>query len=257
MQLRVIFISAMFVTAASAQWLDHREPGIPRLANGRPNLKSPAKNRRDLSGIWSVPPVTLGENGPPRYATYLAADLPEGQVPLKPAAREVVGARFAALGKDIPFSRCLPAGLPMVMMFPAPFKIIQNRGLIVILYETSGAYRQIFTDGRALPKDPNPAWMGYSIGHWQKDTFVVESNGFNRKTWLDGLGHPHGEQLHLTERYRRTDFGHLRVEITIDDPEWYERPWSVVVVFERNPDTELLEEVCLENERDAAHMVGR
>jgi hypothetical protein len=204
-----------------------------------------------------VPPATLGPGGPPRYATYLAADLPEGQVPMKPSALALVGERYASFGKDIPFSRCLPAGLPMAIMFPAPFKIIQSAGVTAILYETSGAYRQIHTDGRALPSDPNPSWMGYSVGHWERDVFVVETIGFNDKTWLDGIGHPHGEAMRLTERYHRRDFGHIDLELTIDDPEWYERPWKVAVVLEMTPDTELLEDVCLENERDAAHMVGK
>jgi hypothetical protein len=170
--------------AASGQWLDTPAKGIPRLANGKPNLAAPAPRPADLSGTWMVPFSTLGEGGPPRYATYLAADLPPGQVPLKPAARALVRERFDSFGKDIPFSRCLPAGLPMTTMFPAPFKVIQNPGLTVILYETRGAYRQIFTDGRALPKDPNPAWMGYSIGHWEGDVLVVESSGLTtRRGW--------------------------------------------------------------------------
>ena len=204
-----------------------------------------------------VPNVRLGEGGPPRYVTYLAADLPENGVPLKPEARALIGQRFASFGKDIPFSRCLPAGVPMVTMFPAPLKIVQNPGLTIVLYETGGGFRQIFTDGRALPKDPNPAWNGYSVGHWEKDVFVVESSGFNAKTWIDAIGHPHGERLRLTERFRRRDFGHLELQVTIDDPEWSEKPWTVTVVMELNPDTELLEDVCLENERDAVHLVGR
>jgi hypothetical protein len=227
------------------------------LANEKPNLSAPAPKKRDLSGTWMLPFSSLGPGGPPRYVTYLAADLQPSQVPLKPAARALVQERLAKLGKDIPFSRCLPAGLPMVMLFPAPFKIIQNAGLTAILYETNGAYRQIFTDGRALPQDPNPAWMGYSIGHWDRDSFVVESSGFNAKTWLDGIGHPHGEALRLTERYHRRDFGHMDLQITIDDPEFYDKPWSVSVTLELTPDTDLLEDVCLENERDVVHMVGK
>jgi hypothetical protein len=142
-------------------------------------------------------------------------------------------------------------------MFPAPLKIIQNRGLTIILYETRGSYRQIFTDGRPLPMDPNPSWMGYSIGRWERDVFVVETSGFNSRTWLDGIGHPHGEKLRLTERFRRRDFGHIDLQVTIDDEEFYERPWTAAVVLELAPDTDLLEDVCLENERDAQHLVGR
>lgn len=247
----------LFAAAASAQWLNYPAKGIPRLADGKPNLKAPAPKKRDLSGTWMVPNARLGEGGPPRYVTYLAADLPENSVPLKAETRALIGERLAAFGKDVPFSRCLPAGLPMVTMFPAPLKILQNPGLTIVLYETGGTFRQIFTDGRALPKDPNPTWNGYSVGRWEKDVFVVESAGFNNKTWIDAIGHPHGERLHLTERFRRIDFGHLELRVTIDDPEWYDRPWTVTVVLGLNPDTELLEDVCLENERDAVHLVGK
>jgi hypothetical protein len=250
-------IAFLSVSIASAQWLNTPANGIPRLPNGKPNLDSPAPSDPELTGTWMVPYATLGEGGPPRYVTYLAAELPEGQVVMKPSALALVRERLDGLGKDNPFSRCLPAGLPMATMFPAPFKIIQNRGLTVVLYETQGAYRQIFTDGRSLPKDPTPAWMGYSIGHWEKDVFVVESSGFNAKTWLDAIGHPHGEALRLTERFRRRDFGHIDLQITIDDVEWYEKPWTVSVVLEMTPDTELLEDVCLENERDVRHMLGK
>lgn len=255
--MRFVTMLLLASVTGGAQWLGYPAPGIPRLANGKPNLNASAPQPANLSGTWMIPAATLGEGGPPRYATYLAADLPPDSVPLKPEARELIGQRLADLGKDNPFSRCLPAGLPMVMMFPVPLKFIQNPGLTVILYETSGAHRQIFTDGRPLPKDPVPTWMGYSIGRWERDVFVVETAGFNDKSWLDAIGHPHGEQLRLVERYRRRDFGHMELQITIDDPQWYEKPWSVSLAFELNPDTELLEDVCLENERDAPHMVGR
>lgn len=197
------------------------------------------------------------DGGPPRYVTFLAADLSEVSVPAKPHTRALIRERVANFGKDLPFSRCLPAGLPMAWMQPAPVKIVQHRGLTVVLYETRGAYRQIFTDGRPLPSDPNPAWIGYSVGRWIGDDFVVESAGFNDKTWLDAIGYPHGERLRLTERFRRPDFGHLDLQVTIDDGEFYERPWTVRVTLELSPDTELLEDVCLENERDATHLSGK
>jgi hypothetical protein len=239
-----------------AQWLNYPAAGIPRLPDGKPNLSAP-EPARDLSGTWMGPTGTLGPGGPPRYATYLAADLPEGSVPLKPHARAIVSERFEQLGKDNPFSRCLPAGVPAAWMQPAPIKIVQNRGVTFVLYETRGMFRQIFTDGRALPKDPNPSWMGYSIGRWENDVFVVETIGFNGKPWLDGIGHPHGERLRVTERLRRRDFGHLELQVTIDDDEYYERPWTVTVALELAPDTELLEDVCLENNRSIEHLVGK
>ena len=176
---------------------------------------------------------------------------------MKPSTRTLIQERLANFGKDVPFSRCLPAGLPMAWMQPAPFKIIQNRGLTIILYETRGMYRQVFTDGRALPADMNPSWMGYSVGRWDGDSFVVESAGFNGKAWIDGIGFPQGERLRLTERFRRRDVGHLDLQVTVDDAEFYERPWAITVALELAPDTELLEDVCLENERDAQHMVGK
>jgi hypothetical protein len=239
-----------------AQWLNYPAAGIPRLPDGKPDLSAPAPTR-DLSGTWMGPRDTLGAGGPPRYATYLAADLPEGSVPLKPDARAIVRERFEQLGKDNPFSRCLPAGVPAAWMQPAPIKIAQSRGVTFVLYETRGMYRQIFTDGRALPKDPNPSWMGYSVGRWEGNVFVVESIGFNDRTWLDGIGHPHGQRLRVIERLHRRDFGHLELAVTIDDDEFYEKPWTVPVVLELAPDTELLEDVCLENERSVEHMIGK
>jgi hypothetical protein len=119
------------------------------------------------------------------------------------------------------------------------------------------SYRQIFTDGRELPKDPNPSYMGYSAGHWEGDTLVVESAGFNEKLWLDGGGHPLSESLKITERYRRRDFGHIDVEQTIEDPKIYAKPWTIPVKLTLIPDTELIEFLCNENERDRVHLVGK
>ena len=155
--------------------------------------------------------------------------------------------------KDDPEALCLPTGVPR--RDPYPTKIIQTDKVVVILYEGNiHSFRQIFMDGRPHPEDPDPTWWGHSIGHWEKDTFVVESNGFNDKTWIDAIGHPHGEKLRLTERYHRRDFGHIELQLTVNDPDWYEKPWSVTLLLEMTPDNELLEDVCLENERDWVHM---
>src|SRR5262245_31879353 len=140
-------VKPIVLLLALAQWLNYPASGVPRLPDGKPNLSAPAP-KRDLSGTWMGPSGTLGPGGPPRYAAFLAADLPEGSVPVKPQTRTLIGERFANFGKDNPFSRCLPAGLPMAWMQPAPVKIVQNPGLTIVLYETRGAYRQIFTDGR-------------------------------------------------------------------------------------------------------------
>lgn len=244
------------VIVVLAQWLTYPAAGIPRLPDGKPNLSAPAPSR-DLSGTWMGPRDTLGPGGPPRYATYLAADLPQDAVPFKPQAREILRQRLDQLGKDNPFSRCLPAGVPAAWMQPAPIKIAQTSGVTFVLYENRGMYRQIFSDGRPLPTDPNPSWMGYSVGRWEGDVFVVETAGFNDKTWLDGIGSPHGERLRVTERFQRRDFGHLDLQITIDDEEFYLKPWTIKVVLELAPDTELLEDVCLENEKSYQHMIGK
>jgi hypothetical protein len=149
-------------------------------------------------------------------------------------------------------SNCLPHGVPKIDT-NLPFKIIQEPGLVVILYEV-GRFRQIFLDGRTLPKDPNPTWLGYSVGWWDGDALVIDTAGFNGKTWLDSVvGHPATDALHVIERLRRRDFGHLDIEVTVDDPKAYTRPCTVTLPTEFN-DTELLEYVCDENEKDVRHM---
>ena len=136
-------------------------------------------------------------------------------------------------------------------------KIVQTSNLLVILYEYQTIFRQIFIDGRALPKDPNPTWMGYSVGHWDGDTLVVTTAGYNDRTTLDLAGHPHTEALRLTERYHRRDAGHLDLQVTFDDPKAYTKPWTVLIKQALVVDTELLDEVCLENEKSLQHLVGR
>jgi hypothetical protein len=135
-------------------------------------------------------------------------------------------------------------------------KIVQTANLVVVLYEYQTLFRQIFTDGRALPEDPNPTWMGYSVGRWDGDTLVVTTAGYNDRTSLDLAGHPHTEALRVTERYHRRDIGHLEVQVTLDDPKAYTRPWTLPMEFDLIPDEELIEYVC-ENERDAPHLVGK
>src|SRR5262249_40145048 len=151
--------------------------------------------------------------------------------------------------------QCLPLG-PTEITAGAMYRIIQSPNILAILNE-SGTYRQVFLDGRPLPKDPNPTWMGYSIGHWDGDTLVVETAGFNDRTWLDFGGHPHTEDLRVTERLRRTDFGHMQLELTYDDSKTFTRPLTLKLNVRYVPDTEMLETVCNENERDSAHMFGK
>jgi len=244
--------TVLAATTVSAQWLHYPTPGIPRLRDGKPNLAAPAPKTKDgmpdLSGLWTI-----------RYRPYnanIANDLkPED---ILPWAATLTRQRKESFGKDDPSSlQCLPFG-PRVNFATDtnPLKIIQTPTLIVILSEDL-TYRQIFLDGRNLPTDPNPNFMGYSVGHWEGETLVVITAGYNDRTWLDADGHPHTESLRTTERFYRKDFGHLELSETFDDPKAYAKPWTVNVIGELTPDSDLLEYVCKENEKDSAHMVGK
>ncbi len=247
---------------ASAQWENVKSPGIPRTADGKLNLSAPAPRapdgKPDLSGIWWMPNRGPANTGvPPKYLNNIAADLKPEEVPLQPWAAAQFKQRGADLSRDFPYTRCLPPGVPLISSFPAPWKVIQNPGLVVILYENSTTYRQIFMDGRVLSRDVNPTWMGFSVGHWEGDTLVVETEGFNDKTWLDFSGHPHTESLRVTERFHRRDIGHMDIQITIDDLKAYTKPWSVTIDPELLLDGDLLESVCNENEKDLEHLIPK
>jgi hypothetical protein len=234
-----------------AQWVNVPLPNIPRTPDGKPDLAAPvpktADGKPDLSGIWRNP------DG--RYLDNLAAD--GIQVPFQPWAEALYKERQETLSKDRPSGRCLPHGVPDAMLVPAtPFKILQTPGVTLILFENQGRYRQVFTDGRGHPDEMQPTWLGYSIGKWEGDTFVVDTRGFNDRTWLDDGGHPHSDAYHAIERFHRRDFGHMDLEITIDDPKAYTKPWATTIRFEFFPDMELMESVC-ENERDSPHLVGK
>jgi hypothetical protein len=234
--------------ALPAQWLKIQTPGIPRKADGKPDLTAPAPRtpdgKPDLSGLWGTEDNT--------YVVSLTSDLKPGEV--RPWAEEVYKQRLEALDKDTPATRCLPGGPTEILS--GQYRIIQGPNVAAILYG-SGAYRQIFTDGRELPKDPNPTWWGYSVGQWQGDTLVVQSAGFNDRSWLDFAGHPHTEELRVTERFQRRDFGHMQLQVTLDDPKTFTRPFTITLGVNFVPDTEMLEYVCNENERDSVHLVGK
>ena len=248
-------MSALLATSIHGQWLDYPTKGTPRLPDGKPNLSAPAPRaadgKPDLSGIWEV----VGDKVMPtdgrvrsKYVYDIAVDLPGG-APFFPWAKALHDQRTKALGVGAPSERCLPHGIPDAMLTRTlPFKILQHPGLTIILYEEFNNWRQVFTDGRQLPKDPQPAWLGYSIGSWDGDTFVIHTAGFNDKSWLDAGGTPHTEALKTTERLRRTDFGHMEAEFTFDDPKTFTRTWSTKVNFNLLPDTELLEHHC-DNEK--------
>ena len=249
--------AAVLVCSASlvAQWIRYPDPRTPRTGDGKPNLTAPAPRapdgKPDLSGIWEVDADTvMPTDGRIRskYVYNIAVDLPGG-APLQPWARRIYDDRQKALGVGAPSERCLPHGIPDAMLtYTLPFKLVQNTGETIVLYEEFNHWRQIFTDGRPLPEDPNPNWLGYSIGRWDADTFVVTSAGFNDKSWLDAGGMPHSDALRTTERFRRVDFGHMEAEFTFDDPKVYTGPWSATVRFHVLPDTDLLEHFC-DNEK--------
>src|SRR5688572_423017 len=238
----------------AAQWLNQPTPGIPRTPDGKPNLAAPAPRtpdgRPDLSGLWT--------KISPKYSRNIAADLKPEEI--QPWARALVEQRREDLGKEYMNVRCVPLGPGYATAADSTgaemIKIVQTPGLILIL-NPDLTYRQIFLDGRALESDPNPSWMGYSVGRWDGDTLVVESFGFNDRTWLDHDGHPHTEGLRMTERYRRRDFGHLELEVTFSDPAAYTRPWTVAVRAELAADTELIEWVCNESNHFVERWVGR
>jgi hypothetical protein len=244
-----------------AQWLNVSLPGIPRTSDGKPNLAAPAPRtfdgKLDLTGIWAA----VGDRGGGEvvrnaHGINIAVDL-AGGAPFTPWAKAIFEARRKDQSRDIPTAKCLPAGIPPDMLRPTgPFKIVQTPGVTIILLEEFNNWRQIFTDGRAVPTDPQPAWFGYSVGKWEGETLVVETSGFNDRTWLDGLGTPHSEVLRLTERFRRADFGHLEIEYTFDDSKAFTKSWSAKVKFMLQVDTELLDSQC-ENEKDLVHLFGK
>lgn len=248
---RPVILLLAVCSAAPAQWLHVQDKRIPRTADGQPNLSAPAPRTADgkpnLSGIW--------ETDSSKYLVNIAADFKPGELPIQPWAQKLTDERKTGIhASEESNANCEPQGVPRIEATPNPFKILQQPDEVVILYEAFGQFRQIFTDGRQLPRDPNPAWNGYSVGRWQGDTLVVEAAGFNGRTWLDQTGHPATDALHVTERFRRADVGHLRIEITIDDRKAYTRPWTVTEPFHLLADTDLIEFVCNENEKDLKHL---
>jgi hypothetical protein len=242
------------VPPAGGQWLDHRTPGIPRTADGKLDADAPAPRTAhgtpDLSGLWRQPV-------PPGYVIDIAADLPAEAV--APIASRLYELRLGEFGKDDPATiGCLPSGPRHIIGGSTAdiVRIVQTPTLIVMVFE-SLASRQIHLDGRSLPKDPNPSFMGYSVGRWEGDTLVVETIGFNGRTWLDFGGHPHGDRLKTVERFRRTTFGRIEREVTLTDEEFYTQPIVLRLPMSFAPDTDMLEYVCAENPRSRPHLVGR
>ena len=260
LNLRILRAIACFVTifilmcvSAWAQWVKVPPAAIPQ-SNGKPNLSAPApklpNGTPDLSGIWEPP-------SPPKYLRNIAADMKPEDVPYQPWAKALVDARAdGSQAREESDANCLPQGVPKIAAAPAPWKIVQTPGFIVILHEAFNLWRQVFLDGRQFAEDLNPTWLGHSIGRWEGDTLVVDTKGFNGKTWLDQAGKPTTEALHVTERYRRKNFGTLEIQITINDPKAYTKPWTVTQEFRLAPNIDLLEFICNENNRDLKHLPG-
>jgi hypothetical protein len=242
-------VSLLILALMSAQYVHHPDPRTPRTADGKPNLIAPAPRlpdgKPDLGGIWQA-----------ADGRFLGNITRAGGItaPFQPWAAALFKERQDNQGRDRPAGRCLPHTIPNAMLVPGyPWKVVQTPGLVLILYENFTQYRQIHMDGRDFPKERLPTWFGYSIGRYEGDTLVVETLGFNDKSWLDDGGHPRSEEMRVTERFRRRDFGHMEIEFTFNDPKAYTKPWTVTVPFDLLPDTEIIENIC-ENEKDVQHI---
>jgi len=256
---------AISATDINAQWLRYPTAGVPRAGDGKPNLTAPAPRtsdgKPDFSGVWENDGLGApGNEGSGPMPKTVFFDLSYGlgaPPPYQPWAADLYARRKSDNAKDNPDARCLPIGPLQMMAHPLPKKIIMNPGLVVILHERNMEFRQIYTDGRPLPRDPNPAWYGYSTAKWEGDTLVVETIGLRDGLWADFFGSPLTDQAKLTERIRRPNYGTLEVRATIDDPKAYTRPWTVNINQHIAIDNDLLEYACLENEKDVPRLVGK
>lgn len=258
----VVIALAALPYAASAQWLDYPTPGIPRAADGTPNLKAPAPRtsdgKPDFSGMWfaNVPAKDycreadcIQEERMAREQINIGIRL-EGGLPYSDWSKQQMAKRQVNGNREDPHTYCMPPNFPRAWTLPQYIKIVQTPSLMVLLHEFNAAYREVFLDGRPLPEDPNPTWNGYSTAHWDGDTLVIETNGIRDDMWLDIQGSPVTESARVTERLTRTSFGIMQVEIAVDDPKAYTKPWSVTIEMAAQVDTTMLEEICLDNEQD-------
>jgi hypothetical protein len=298
--MRLCLILTAFPAALLAQWPSYPTPGVPKLADGKPNLDAPAprtaEGKPDLSGIWefvdanprprirppaapdgnpatapsapapsapapSAPasgstPLVPGPFGPSQFFN-IGSTLKEG-LPFTPWALALRKDRVENNAKDNPDAHCLPMGLMQFHTHPQPRRMVQTPNLLVMIYEANYGLRQILLDGRPLPdKDPDPWWYGYSTGHWDGDTLVVETTGFRDDVWLDVEGSPLTSTGKMTERFRRPNFGHLEIDITVEDPKAYTKPWTVRINQRIMLNSEMIEFICIENEQSDAHLVGK
>lgn len=257
-------IALLGVAVLSAQWAPYSSKGVPKTPAGAPDLNAPPPRMPDgkpsFAGVWRGAPTGRGRGagtaaaapaGPPIAAFRDVGSTIPGGLPLTPWGKAELAKRVAGDSKDNPEAHCLPMGIMQFYTQGFPRKFIQTPDEIVVLFEASSGIRQIFTDGRPLPRndDPQPWYYGYSVGHWEGDTLVVQTTGFRDDGWLDIIGSPLTDQATLTERMRRPTFGRMEIDITVDDPKAYTHPWTVRHVQELMPDSELIEFVCEENNR--------
>jgi hypothetical protein len=260
------WIGSLFFGAglcAQAQWVNQPIPGAPRTPDGKVNMTGPVprvNGKPDLSGIWQVEAEPrgpglygLGESPNSKYFRNILSDFKPTEEPLTAAGAEMLRQHGQAGPYANPSLNCLPDGVPHADLLPEPFKIIQTPGEIVMLYEVETIFRQVFTDGRKQLADPNPSWLGYSVGKWEGDTLVVDTRGFNDRSWLDARGHGHSEDMRVEERFQRRDFGHLDVAVTIEDPKIFTMPFTIRFTELLLPDTDVIEHICAEDEKDAEH----
>jgi len=265
-----VFVALIVVPViAGGQWLHYPTADAPRKPDGSPDLTAPTPRlpdgKPDFSGIWHTArrlpctpeisrfvPCGLEIGGSP-LALNLGLDMPGG-LPYQPWAAEAVKKRTAENSVDDPHVRCLPDNPPRAWVLPHLIKAVHTPKLLILLYEVNAMYRQVFIDGRALPEDPTPAWNGYSTARWDGDTLVIQTTGFREDLWIDMNGSPMSDAAKMTERIRRPNYGTLELEITVDDPKVYTRPWTVKMTQSIEVDTELIDEFCLENEKSYESM---
>lgn len=263
--LRIPVFALLFVPA-SAQWISYPTANVPRTPDGKPNLAAACPRtpdgKPDFSGLWLMPTKRQGNpNFPgcepvPDEFINIASALKPG-LPYQSWAADLVKKRSTEQRVNDPMSHCMPVGPVRLFTWPGPRKLVQVPGLLLIINEFEASYRQIFTDGRPLPEDPNPSWNGYSSGKWEGDTLVVQTNGLRDGLWLDATGNPLTDAAKLTERFRRENFGTLEIELTVDDSKAYTKPWTVKLNQTIKLDTDLLDFNCAENEKDASRLSAK
>jgi hypothetical protein len=260
----LVLLSTLF--PLSAQWLNYPTPGVPRTPDGKPNLSAPAPRtadgKPDLSGVWDIDDQGACVPG-------ICTDVPvskdfiniawklTGGLPFQPGIADLAKARVAPPKTDEPLSQCLPVGIVERHTLPTFRKIVQTPGLLLILNEYNTSFRQIFTDGRPMPVDPQPTWDGYSTGKWDGDTLVVETTGFRDGIWLDASGDPLTDVGKITERFHRVNYGHLEIDVTVNDPKAYTKPWTIKLTQTLAVNTDLITFDCRENEKDMSHMTAK